>query len=93
MGAKLSVFAEDWLNCQEEFYKFTVRTGDSTRRVGVRQAMNQLGVSDDLLANWYVEATMHDTGSEIEPDVDLLEKIRQKPHPAECLCPRCVKRS
>ncbi len=91
-----SIFDDEWRACQREYYKHTVRAGDSRRRAQMADALRSVGFSEEELSALYLAATMHvdDMPDDFLPDLDSLEALRQQrarqPHPDECMCPSCV---
>jgi len=86
-----SPFRDDWHDAQEAHFQYISRVGDAHQRAAARAAMAQAGYSEEEIAQLYVAATMHqdDLPDGFVADVEVIEQLREKPHPNDCTCPSC----
>lgn len=70
-----SVFFEEWLRSLREQYKHVVRNDDRVTLPTLSAVMQNVGFSEDELAQLRVEATMHvdDVGADFVPDLEILK--------------------
>ena len=88
-----SVFFEEWLRSLREHYKHVVRINDEVTLPTLSAVMQNVGFSEDELAQLRVEATMHvdDVGADFVLDPDILKGSSTiRAHPRDCPCPQDV---
>ena len=88
-----SVFFEEWIRSLREQYKHVVRGNDRVTLPTLTAVLQNVGFSEDELAQLRVEATMHvdDVPADFAPDMNVLKgSATVQAHPAECACPQCV---
>jgi len=89
-----SVFHEEWLRSLREQYKHVVRNDDRVTLDSLSKVMSKVGFRESELTQLRIEATMHvdEVGTDFRADLQILgEHKAAQAHPAECLCPDCVK--
>lgn len=98
----MSVFENEWRACLREQYKYVVCNNDQVTLQSLVQVLQDVGFTEDELAQLRVEATMRmeDVPDDFVPDLEILNTeslppVEQpfQPHPLECQCPSCMEKT